>query len=101
MNTESTEKAVVREEPTTNRKVCLKQLFVSVVCSKVCLKQLFVSVVCSKVCVKKSLRIQWGNQTPQVKEGQTIQWPEKRTTSQTMIYKTLHRKLQIGQYEHH
>jgi hypothetical protein len=33
---------------------------------------------------------------PKIQEGQTKQWPKrKRTIGQTMIYKTLHRKLKI------
>jgi hypothetical protein len=34
-----------------------------------------------------------------MEEGQTIKWP--KTKGQTMIYKTLHRKHNIGQHEAH
>jgi len=46
-------------------------------------------------------RYQRGGQKPDIEE-QTIQWPrEKREKGQTMIYKTLHRKLKIEQYGPH
>ena len=46
-------------------------------------------------------RYQWGNQRPFI-QGQTIQWSIRiRTKGQTMIYKTLHRKIKIEQHEHH
>jgi hypothetical protein len=75
---------------------------------------------------KEGQTIQWSNERrtdntmtkrkdrqyyDQKKEGQTIQWPKERTDNtmterkrrnwQTMIYKTLHRKLQLEQYEPH
>jgi len=34
-----------------------------------------------------------------MEEGQTTQWPKGK--GQTMIYKTLHRKLKIEQHEPH
>jgi hypothetical protein len=50
---------------------------------------------------------QRGNQKPYI-EGQTIQWPkdrpcngQKKKDKRTMIYKTLHRKLKLEQYEPH
>ena len=39
-----------------------------------------------------------GNQKPLFEDGQTIQWP-KSTNGQTMIHKTLNRKLKIEQQE--
>jgi hypothetical protein len=49
--------------------------------------------------IRRVWRHQRGNQNPSIKEGQTTQWPKKRT--QTTIYKTQHRKLQIEQHEPH
>jgi hypothetical protein len=34
-------------------------------------------------------------------ERQTIQWRKENTKRQTMIYKTLHRKIKIEQHEPH
>ena len=39
------------------------------------------------------------NQNPLIEEGQTTQRQAKRTKGQTMIYKTLHRKLKIEQHK--
>ena len=51
--------------------------------------------------IKRIWRYQRGNQNSYI-EGQTIQWPkEKGTKGQTMIYKTLSRKLKIEQHEPH
>jgi hypothetical protein len=44
------------------------------------------------------LKISKGNQKPYVEEGQTTQWTKEK--GQTMIYKTLHRKLKSEQHEH-
>ena len=49
-------------------------------------------------CCKKSLKIPKGyrNQNLYIEEGHPTQWPkEKRQKGQTMIYKTLHIKLEI------
>jgi hypothetical protein len=35
----------------------------------------------------------------QKEEGQTLQWPKRRTKEQTIIYKILHRKLKTEQHE--
>jgi hypothetical protein len=40
-----------------------------------------------------------GNQKPEVEEKPTTQWPKEK--GQTLIYKTLHRKLKIEQHESH
>ena len=52
---------------------------------------------CSPVHTTKSLKIPKGNSKLYIKEGQTIQWPKEK--GQTMIYKTLCRKLKIEQHE--
>ena len=51
----------------------------------------------AQICVKKSWRYQRNNHYPWIEE-QTIQRP-KRDKVQTMINKTLHRKLKIKQHE--
>jgi hypothetical protein len=52
---------------------------------------------------KKKLKIlKGGNQTLSIEEGQTTHWPkDEKTKEQTMIYKTLQRKLKIKQHEQH
>ena len=45
----------------------------------------------------KVCRYQRGNQKPKIEEGQTIQWTKEK--GQTMMQKTLHRKLTIEQHE--
>jgi hypothetical protein len=45
---------------------------------------------------------QRGNQNPYIVEGQTTEWPKQTgTKGQITIYKTVHRKLKIEQYEYH
>ena len=50
--------------------------------------------------LRRVWRYQRGNQNPYIEEGQDNTM-EKRTKGQTMIYKTLHKKLKIEKREPH
>jgi hypothetical protein len=49
--------------------------------------------------LSKVWRYKRGNQKPLIGERQTMQWLKEK--GQTTIYKTLHRKVKIEQYEPH
>ena len=49
--------------------------------------------------IRKVWRYQGCNNKPKMEEEQTMQWPKEK--GQTMIYKTLQRKLKIEQHEPH
>ena len=51
----------------------------------------------------KHWRYQWGllEVVTQLGKGQEKQWPKEKDKGQTMIYKTLRRKLKIEQHEPH
>jgi hypothetical protein len=56
-------------------------------------RALFYHIICTRV-ARKVWRYQGGNE-----KGKTIQWPKEK--GQTIIYKTLHRKLKIEQQVPH
>ena len=53
--------------------------------------------------LKKRLKLpKGGNERPWIEWGQTIQWPQvEKDKKPTIVYKTMHRKLKIAQYESH
>jgi hypothetical protein len=52
--------------------------------------------------LRKVWRYQRGNQNPYIVEGQITEWPkQKETKGQITIFKTVHMKLKIEQYESH